>query len=87
MPTEPFRDVLLEVWREAGRHIEIHESSATIAAMLERHLPLAALLVRRFDASGHALDTVAGILVAIVVVTAFTSGIARRRVWQSVARA
>jgi hydrogenase-4 transcriptional activator len=59
MPTEPFRDVLLEVWREACRHIEIHESASTIAAMLERHLPLAALVIRRFDAAHHALDTVA----------------------------
>ena len=59
MPTEPFRDVLLEVWREACRHIEIHESASTLAALLERHLPLAALMVRRFDAGHHALDTVA----------------------------
>ena len=59
MPTEPFRDALLEVWREACRHIEIHESASTIAAMLERHLPLAALLIRRLDPVHHALDTVA----------------------------
>ena len=59
MPTEPFRDVLLEVWREACRHIEIHESASTIADMLEQHLPLAALLIRRFDLAHQALDTVA----------------------------
>jgi transcriptional regulator with GAF, ATPase, and Fis domain len=59
MPTEPFRDVLLDVWREVCRHIEIHESTSTIAAMLERHLPLACLLVRRFDAEQSGLDTVA----------------------------
>src|SRR5688572_11423001 len=59
MPTEPFRDVLLEVWREACRHIEIHESVASIAAMLQRHLPLAALVIRRFDPVNHALDTIA----------------------------
>ena len=35
----------------------------------------------------YALDTVAGLLLAIVVVTAFSSGVARRRVWQSAARA
>lgn len=35
----------------------------------------------------YALDAVAGLLVAIVVVTAFTSGVARRRVWQGAARA
>jgi transcriptional regulator with GAF, ATPase, and Fis domain len=59
MPTEPFRDVLLEVWREACRHIEIHESAATIATMLERHLPLSALMIRRCDPAHHAMDTVA----------------------------
>ena len=46
---ERFRDVLLDVWREACRHIEIHESAGTIAAMLAQHLPLACLLVRRLD--------------------------------------
>jgi transcriptional regulator with GAF, ATPase, and Fis domain len=54
-----YRDVLLDVWREACRHIEIRESAGTIAAMLARQLPLAALLVRRFDAQHGWLDTVA----------------------------
>jgi membrane-associated phospholipid phosphatase len=35
----------------------------------------------------YALDTAAGLLLAIVVVTAFTSGVARRHVWQGAARA
>ena len=35
----------------------------------------------------YALDTVAGLLVAIVVVTALTSSFARRRMWQSAASA
>jgi hydrogenase-4 transcriptional activator len=56
---ERFRDVLLDVWREACRHIEIRESAATLATMLARHLPLACLLVRRLDAAQHLLDTVA----------------------------
>jgi transcriptional regulator with GAF, ATPase, and Fis domain len=59
MPTEPFRDVLLDVWREVCRHIEIHDSTSTIAAMLERQLPLACLLVRRFGTEHRGLDTVA----------------------------
>ena len=37
---ERFRDVLLDVWREACRHIEIAESTAAIAPMLAHHLPL-----------------------------------------------
>jgi transcriptional regulator with GAF, ATPase, and Fis domain len=56
---ERFRDVLLDVWREVGRHIEIYESADTLAAMLAEHLPLSCLLVRRLDAAHHCLDTVA----------------------------
>jgi hydrogenase-4 transcriptional activator len=56
---ERFRDVLLDVWREACRHIEIHESTDAIAPMLARHLPLAGLLVRRLDAQHSQLETVA----------------------------
>jgi len=54
-----FRDVLLDVWREACRHIEIHESAANLAEMLAHHLPLACLLVRRIDTQQLSLDTVA----------------------------
>lgn len=56
---ERFREVLLDVWREACRHIEITESSATIAAMLAKYLPLECLLVRRIDLLHSHLDTVA----------------------------
>lgn len=56
---ERFRDVLLDVWREACRHIEIQQSTKTIAAMLAKDLPLAALLVRRFDIANETVDTVA----------------------------
>jgi transcriptional regulator with GAF, ATPase, and Fis domain len=54
-----FSAVLLDVWREAGRHIEIRESASTIARLLAEHLPLAQLLVRRFDATHHAVETIA----------------------------
>jgi hydrogenase-4 transcriptional activator len=56
---ERFRSLLLDVWREVCRHIEIHESAGNIAAMLAEHLPLAAILVRRLDAQSQWLDTVA----------------------------
>lgn len=55
----PFRDVLLEVWREACRHINISESSGNIARLLAQHLPLDCLLVRRLDVEHSSLDTVA----------------------------
>jgi hydrogenase-4 transcriptional activator len=44
-----FQDLLLEVWREACRHIEIRESTATFAEMLAEHLPLVSLSVWRFE--------------------------------------
>lgn len=55
----PFRTVLLEVWQEACRHIEIPESCGTIARLLGQHLPLEYLLVRRLDVAHSSLDTVA----------------------------
>ena len=54
-----FQSVLLEVWREAGRHIEIRESAQNFAQLLGEHLPLAFLVVRRLDAGHHSLETIA----------------------------
>jgi hydrogenase-4 transcriptional activator len=47
------------VWREACRHIEILESTQSIAAMLAREMPVAQVLVRRVDAERRCLETVA----------------------------
>jgi transcriptional regulator with GAF, ATPase, and Fis domain len=58
-PVERFHAVLLAVWREAGRHIEIRESAGNIARLLAEHLPLAYLLVRRIDANHGTLETIA----------------------------
>jgi len=55
----PFRDLLLAVWQEACRHIEIHESATTIAQMLADRMPIDAVLVREFDVNRSRLDTVA----------------------------
>ena len=55
---ERYRDVLLEVWREACRHIEIAESTARIDRIIARHLPISALLVRRIDPERSAVETV-----------------------------
>ena len=54
-----FRDVLLAVWQKACRHIDMGESTRTIAALLSGSLPLQQLLVRRFDLQHSCLDTVA----------------------------
>lgn len=54
-----FRDLLLDVWREACQHIEIHESTGNIAELLAKELPLETLIVRRFDPTHNAIETVA----------------------------
>ena len=53
------RVFLLDVWREACRHIEIPVSTATIAEMLLRQMPLEQLYVRRLDVHRACLETVA----------------------------
>lgn len=55
---EKFRDVLLEVWREACRHIEIDQSTETIGRIVARHLPIRAIVVRRVDAERSVVETV-----------------------------
>lgn len=54
-----FRKVLLEVWREACRHIEIAESNLAIATMLKAQLPLEQVIVRRIEREPFSLVTVA----------------------------
>src|SRR5690606_37077046 len=53
------RQVLLAVWREAGRHLKIDDSVAAIAPLLAQHLPLERLVVRRCDAESSSIWTVA----------------------------
>ena len=53
-----FQDLLLDVWREACRHIEIRQSTVTLAEMLAEHLPLASLTVLRFDLQTKNVETV-----------------------------
>ena len=50
---------MLDVWREACRHIQIEESTAAIAALLPNNMPIAALLVRRIDRERCCLETAA----------------------------
>jgi len=56
---ERFQSLLLSVWREACRHIELSESAAVIAGLLEEHLFLELLMVRQFDFGNSVLRTVA----------------------------
>lgn len=51
--------LLLDVWREACRHIEIEEFAARIAPLLAQRLPLQLLVIQRIDAQRRAVETVA----------------------------
>ena len=56
---EKFHEILLNVWKEACRHIEIGESAATIAEMLLERMPNLQVLVRQLDPQRSCLETVA----------------------------
>jgi transcriptional regulator with GAF, ATPase, and Fis domain len=51
--------LLLDVWREACRHIEIGETAGTIFPMLSEHVPLRQLVVLRLDAEHHRVSPAA----------------------------
>jgi transcriptional regulator with GAF, ATPase, and Fis domain len=54
-----FAPLLLDVWREVCRHLDIAESVTRLAPLLARRFPVAALLVRRIDLSRACVETVA----------------------------
>jgi hydrogenase-4 transcriptional activator len=56
---ERFSTLLLDVWREVCRHIEIGESIERVGPLLVRRLPVDLLLVRRLDVPRANLETVA----------------------------
>ncbi len=54
-----FAPFLMGVWREACRHIEIGESTATISQILSERMPVQRCIVRRIDTARCSLETVA----------------------------
>jgi hydrogenase-4 transcriptional activator len=54
-----FRRILLEVWREACRHIEIDESTQSISQLLATQMPLGRIIVRRIEMEPSCIVTVA----------------------------
>jgi hypothetical protein len=68
-PMRNATSVLLEVWQEACKHIEIQDFVQICAALLRKHLKLGALLVRRYDGESNQMLTVAaaGILTEIAL--------------------
>ncbi len=56
---EKFKNVVLDIWREACQHINIIESVPLIVKMLVPHLPLSQLLIRRIDCAQFQIETIA----------------------------
>jgi transcriptional regulator with GAF, ATPase, and Fis domain len=56
---ERFAPLLLDIWREVGRHIEIGEAVARCTPLLARRVPIDQVLVRRIDAAHAGVETVA----------------------------
>lgn len=56
---EKFKQILLDVYREACRHIKISESTPNIARMLHHHLPISQILIRTFNATNFLIETAA----------------------------
>jgi transcriptional regulator with GAF, ATPase, and Fis domain len=56
---EGYQTLLLDVWREACRHIAITQSTETIARLIADHLPVDQVLVRRIDLQRCCVETVA----------------------------
>ena len=57
--TAPTPSLLLEVWREVCRHLEIDESLGRIAPIVAQTLPATRLIVRRVEGDSRRLVTVA----------------------------
>ena len=53
------QQLLLDVWREACRHIDIGQSTQTITALLGQHTALSRVLVRHVDPQRACVETVA----------------------------
>lgn len=53
------QNFLVDLWREACRHIEISESAPAIAALLLPLIPFSAIILRRLNPSEMTLETVA----------------------------
>ncbi|MGE0160567.1 MAG: sigma-54 interaction domain-containing protein [Gemmatimonadales bacterium] len=53
---DPHGPLLLEVWREASRHLKLEAFARTVAGLLARQLPLAVLGIVRYDKSAGTLE-------------------------------
>ncbi len=54
-----FSEVLLEVWREVGRHEAIQDAVRAVLRLLAKDLPVDTLVVRRIESGRRCIETVA----------------------------
>src|SRR5262245_61647312 len=54
---ERFAPLLLDIWREVGRHIEIGEAVARCTPLLARRVPVSDVWVRRLDLAHGSVET------------------------------
>src|SRR5919109_4713157 len=54
----PLQELLLGVWREAGRHTDMATSTTNITQLLARWMPIAQVLVRRIEPERSCVETV-----------------------------
>jgi hydrogenase-4 transcriptional activator len=54
----PFQELLLGVWREAGRHTDMATSTSNIAQLLTHWMPIEQVVVRRIEPERSCLETV-----------------------------
>jgi hydrogenase-4 transcriptional activator len=58
-PVDRHALLLLDVWREVSRHVEIGETLERVLPHLAKKLPAQVMLVRRLDLTGHHVETLA----------------------------
>ncbi len=51
---------LIEIWREACKHIELHDSTVAIAKIVAKRIPIGQVIVRRYTPDPCCLVTIAG---------------------------
>ena len=56
---DKFEHLLLDVWREVGRHMELHDAVDNITALLAPTLPLSVLEILHLDARRGDIETIA----------------------------
>ena len=54
----PFHELLLSVWREAGRHTNMATSTSNIAQLLRRWMPIGQVVVRHIEPERSCIETV-----------------------------